>query len=186
MATKHIVPKDWDDDITALTPTQRLFLFYYAQKPSIEWACEQASCSPLTVKKKWKYDPTFARAWGMIIRGEVTDVIKAAAKDQAGQSFARIVELRDQDSNPRVALDAAKACLRAIEDPTFASRVQVTKDIGSNWARVLSQLLPEIKGLAQGDIVDAEDWWEVIEEGEPALLEDGSGDEEEYESAIQE
>ena len=168
--TTHIIPKDWEEGLTALTPTQRLFLFYYAQIPNIEWACEQTGCSPVSVKKKWKYQEGFAKAWAMVIRGEVTDTIRAAAKDQAGKSFARIIELRDQVKNPRVALDAAKACLRAVEDPTFASRVTVTKDIGENWRRVLMSLMPEIRALSEGEIIDAEDWWEVEEDQK--LIED--------------
>ena len=156
--TKHIIPQNWDEGLTALTPAQRLFLFYYAQCPDIKWACEQAGCAVITVKKTWKQQPTFAKAWASIIRGEVTDIIRAAARDEAGKSFARIVELRDQTKNPRVALDSAKTCLRAIEDPTFANRIHVTKDIGENWKRVLASLMPEIRALSEGTIVEAEDW----------------------------
>jgi len=173
--TKSIVPVDWDEGLGVLTPAQRLFLFYYAQCPDVKWACEQAGCSPLTVQKVWKRQPTFVTAWNMVIRGEVTEVIRKAAADQAAKSFARIIELRDQDSNLRVALDAAQASLRAVRDPTFASRVEVTRDIGENWRRLLTQLLPEIQGLASGDIVEAEDWRVV----EPMLLKSGNGEESE-------
>jgi len=66
-----------------------------------------------------------------------------------------------------------------VRDPTFASRVEVTRDIGENWRRLLTQLLPEIQGLASGDIVDAEDWHVV----EPVLIEDKKEDKED---AVQE
>jgi len=117
----------------------------------------------MTVRKKWLPRKAFKAAFNDVIRGEVTEVIKARARDEAGKSFARIIELRDQNSNPRVALDAAKACLRAIEDPTFQSHVKVTRDIGANWRRVLSDMMSEVKRITSGDIVDAEDWHYVEE-----------------------
>ena len=161
---KAIIPS-LEAGLDTLTPAQRLFLFYYAQCPDDKWACKQAGCSILTLKKYWRWQPAFGQAWDAIIRGEVLDVIKSHAADQAGKSFARIMELRDQESNLRVSLDAAKACLRAISDPTFQAHVTVTKDIGANWRRVLMSLAPDIKELSEGNIVDAADWKVLDEAG---------------------
>jgi len=175
--SKSIIPADAEFDFLSLTHAMRLFLYYYAQKPDIDWACKEAGIAKVTYTKTWMPQKRFREAWNSVVRGDVVDVIRAHAADQAGRSFERIIELRDQKQNLRVSLEAAKTSLRAVRDPTFASQLNVTKDIGANWRRVLMDLAPPIHALSQGDIIEAEDW-KVLEK-EPLLLEGGemeSGD----------
>ena len=154
----------------------RLFLYYYAIKPDIDEACKQAGVARVTYTKTWLRQKRFRDAWNAVVRGDVIDTIRAHASDQAARSFGRIIELRDQNKNLRVSLEAAKTSLRAVRDPTFASQLNVTRDVGANWMRVLQDLAPQIHALSQGDIVDAEDWEIITHQNgvlpEPLLLED--------------
>jgi len=157
-AAKAIVPVDETMDLTALTPAQRLFLFYYAQCPDLEWAAEQAGVSPATVKYTWSKNALFKAWWDRVVRTEVTELIKSKAKEEAARSLARLIELRDQDQNKRVALAASKLLLQAMADPTFQNKMEITRDVGANWMRVFKTISPALEGVAKGEIVEAEDW----------------------------
>jgi len=165
MTTKAIIPVDETMDLTALTPAQRLFLFYYAQCPDLEWAAEQAGVSPTTVRYTWSKNALFKAWWDRVVRTEVTDLIKSKAKEEAARSLARLIELRDQDKNMRVSLAASKLLLQAMADPTFQNKMEITRDVGANWMRVFKTISPALEGVAKGEIVEAADWQLLEDKG---------------------
>ena len=125
-------------DLTQLTPAQRRFLLAFAKTHDVNDACELADVSRATYQRKWCSDDMFRASFAKL-QLDILGSIRELALSEAYNSFERIVRLRDQEDDQRVALRAAEKVLNLTKDPSLTGENTAQLHAQTAFMRLMSK-----------------------------------------------
>lgn len=131
-----------------LTLGQQKFILGFMQHRDLEKALESADIQRSTYQHNWANQDEFRAVFEYYQRNMV-ETIKRAAVEEGMRSFSTIVDLRDQNDDRRVQLQAAKTLLEMMTYPTLTKEHDSRL---SNAYMILAKqvVLPTVEQMRQG------------------------------------
>lgn len=138
--TKALAKITDEADWARLTPKQLRFLTALAEVHDDKKACEIAGCSPDTLRNHWRPQTNFMLCYRQVY-ASLPDLLRERASRSATKAQDTIVELAQEAQSEKVRLDAAKAVLQQVDNPTLQRMVSPPTSPGTIYGAMFREMM---------------------------------------------